>query len=280
MPSGDDIRAAGRSATSKASRRVVASRRFPEDEIIRGYEHAKGHHVLIKLEELDTLKLEAKHTIDMARFVDRQEIDSRYFEKPYYLLPDGDGADEGYTVLRDALANTKKVAIGQLVMGGRQHLVGVTAQGQGLALFILRYADELRDAEPYFDNLTVEPSSDAVGLAVDLIQQEAGKFEPQKMPNEYASAVHELVQAKIPTASARGRDRATARRADECPQHHGCSKEEHAGKGTGKSSRCRPQANGQGYAKARRPALAALWRREPETGPLTDELHRVQTAAH
>ena len=59
----------------------------PEDEIIKGYEHTKGHHVLIKPEELDELKLEAKHTIDMARFVDRDEIDSRYFEKPYYLLP-------------------------------------------------------------------------------------------------------------------------------------------------------------------------------------------------
>ena len=75
----------------------------PEEEIIKGYEHTKGHHVLIKPEELDELKLEAKHTIDMARFVDRDEIDSRYFEKPYYLLPDGDEADEGYTVLRDAL---------------------------------------------------------------------------------------------------------------------------------------------------------------------------------
>ena len=61
----------------------------PEEEIIKGYEHTKGHHVLIEPKELDALKLEAKHTIDMARFVDRDEIDSRYFEKPYYLLPAG-----------------------------------------------------------------------------------------------------------------------------------------------------------------------------------------------
>ena len=66
----------------------------PEEEIIKGYEHTRGHHVLIEPKELDALKLEAKHTIDMARFVDRDEIDSRYFEKPYYLLPDGDEADE------------------------------------------------------------------------------------------------------------------------------------------------------------------------------------------
>jgi DNA end-binding protein Ku len=169
----------------------------PEEEIIKGYEHTKGHHVLIKPEEIDELKLEAKHTIDMTRFVDRDEIDSRYFEKPYYLMPDGNEADEGYTVLRDALAQTKKVAVGQLVMGGREHLVGITSQGRGLALFILRYADELRKPEPYFDKIESEPAADAVKLAVDLVKQQSGKFEPQKMSNEYARAVHELVQAKI-----------------------------------------------------------------------------------
>src|SRR5690349_24488291 len=107
----------------------------PDEEIIKGYEYAKGSHVLIDPKEVDELKLEAKHTIDMVRFVDRDEIDSRYFEKPYYLMPDGNEADEGYTVLRDAFAKTKKVAIGQLVMGGREHLVGITALGRGLALF-------------------------------------------------------------------------------------------------------------------------------------------------
>src|SRR6202158_5551596 len=91
----------------------------PDEEIVKGYEHAKGHHVLIKPEELDDLKLEAKHTIDMVRFVDEAEIDTRYLEKPYYLTPDGDEADEGYTVIRDALKQTGKVAIGQMVMGGR-----------------------------------------------------------------------------------------------------------------------------------------------------------------
>jgi DNA end-binding protein Ku len=169
----------------------------PEEEIIKGYEHTKGHHVLIEPKELDALKLEAKHTIDMARFVDRDEIDSRYFEKPYYLLPDGDEADEGYTVLRDALAKTKKVAIGQLIMHGREHLVGITAHNKGLVLAILRYADELRKPEPYFEKIEAKPKADAIELAVNLIEEHSGKFEPQKMPNEYAEAVHELVQAKV-----------------------------------------------------------------------------------
>ena len=126
----------------------------PEEEIIKGYEHTKGHHVLIEPKELDALKLEAKHTIDMARFVDRDEIDSRYFEKPYYLLPDGDEADEGYTVLRDALAKTKKVAIGQLIMHGREHLVGITAHKNGLMLLILRYRMSCESQSPISTRLT------------------------------------------------------------------------------------------------------------------------------
>ena len=70
----------------------------------------------------------------MVRFVDETEIDSRYYEKPYYLLPDGDEADEAYTIIRDALKQTRKIAVGQLIMHGREHLVGVKALGRGLAL--------------------------------------------------------------------------------------------------------------------------------------------------
>ena len=169
----------------------------PDDEIIKGYEHAKGEHVLIDPKEIDDLKLEAKHTIEMVRFVDEAEIDSRYKEKPYYLTPDGDEADEAYTVIREALKQTKKVAIGQLVMHGRAHLVGIKPHGKGLMLMILRYADEVRDAKPYFERITSTPTADAVALAKKLIEGTSGPFQPEKMPNEFANAVRELVQAKV-----------------------------------------------------------------------------------
>jgi DNA end-binding protein Ku len=89
------------------------------------------------------------------------------------------------------------MAIGQLIMHGREHLVGITAHKKGLMLLILRYQDELRKPEPFFDNIEAKTDADAVKLAVNLIEQESGKFEPNKMPNEYTRAVHELVQAKI-----------------------------------------------------------------------------------
>jgi DNA end-binding protein Ku len=169
----------------------------PDEEIIKGYEHAKGHHVLIHPKEIDELKLEAKHTIDMVRFVDGAEIDSRYYEKPYYLVPDGDEADEGYTVIRDALKQTRKVAIGQLIMHGREHLVGIKPQGQGLALYILRYTSELREPTSYFERITAEPKREAIALAAQLIERESGRFEPKKMPDQYADAIREMIQAKI-----------------------------------------------------------------------------------
>jgi DNA end-binding protein Ku len=169
----------------------------PDEEIVKGYEYAKGHHVLIDPKEIDDLKLEAKHTIDMVRFVDEGDIDSRYWEKPYYLVPDSDEADEGYAIVQRALAETGKVAIGQLIMGGRAHLVGIKTLGNGLMLSILRYADELRDFTPYFEGINFEAKSEAVGLAKELIEAESGRFEPEKIPDKYAETLRELLQAKI-----------------------------------------------------------------------------------
>jgi DNA end-binding protein Ku len=169
----------------------------PDEEIVKGYEYAKGTHVLIDPKEIDDLKLEAKHTIDMVRFVDEGEIDTRYWEKPYYLVPDGDDADEGYAIMQRALAETGKVAIGQLIMGGRAHLVGIKALKSGLMLSILRYADELRDPQPYFGGINTEPKPEAVGLAKELIEAETGRFEPEKLPDKYAAMLRELLQAKV-----------------------------------------------------------------------------------
>ena len=220
----------------------------PEEEIIKGYEHTKGHHVLIKPEELDELKLEAKHTIDMARFVDLNQIDSRYFEKPYYLFPDGDTADEGYVVLRDALAKSKKLAIGQLIMHGREHLVGITAHKKGLMLLILRYQDELRKPEPYFDTIDTKVDDSAVKLAVDLVEQQFGKFEPQKMPNEYARAVHEFVQAKIEQRAPEVEIETVKREAPKVVNIMEALKKSMQARGQTKVRDCSAEADGQGSA--------------------------------
>jgi len=179
-PSGEPIRLVKGIETDKGFKEV------PEDEIVKGYEYAKGHHVLIDPKEIDDLKLEAKHTIDMRQFVDEDEIDSRYWEKPYYLVPDGDEADEGYAIMARALADTGKVAIGQLIRQGHEHLVAIKALKGGLMLCILRYPYELREPKTYFEDINIKPESEAVKLAKELIDSESGPFEPEKIPDKYA----------------------------------------------------------------------------------------------
>jgi len=99
--------------------------------------------------------------------------------------------------MQKALAETGKVALGQLIMGGRAHLVGIKALKGGLMLSILRYAAELRDPKPYFESINAEPDREAVGLAKELIEAESGRFEPEKIPDKYAETLRELLRAKV-----------------------------------------------------------------------------------
>jgi DNA end-binding protein Ku len=190
-PSGEPIRYVKGIETDKGFKEV------PEDEIVKGYEYAKGHYVLLHPEEIDDLKLEAKHTIDMRQFVDEREIDSRFWEKPYHLVPDGDEADEGYAIMAKALADTGKVAIGQLIRQGHEYLVAIKGLKGGLMLSILRYPYELRDSKTYFENINAKPEPEALKLAKELIESESGPFQPDKIPDKYAETLRELLRAKV-----------------------------------------------------------------------------------
>ena len=110
--------------------------------------------------------------------VDAKDIDYRYFERPYFLVP-GDGlAGEGYAVIRDALRKTRKVGLGQVVIGGREWLVAVAPLEDGLVMELLRYADELRHPTAYFDEVPeAKPQKEMVDLAVQLIDKKSGPFD-------------------------------------------------------------------------------------------------------
>ncbi len=102
------------------------------EEITKGFEYEKGKYVLLDQKEIDELKLESKQTIELVRFVDRGAIDARYFEKPYYLLPDGEVAEEGYVILQKALEETDKIGVGQLILRGQGNIVALKPCGRGL----------------------------------------------------------------------------------------------------------------------------------------------------
>jgi DNA end-binding protein Ku len=169
------------------------------DEIVKGYEVEKGQYVLLDDDEIDAVKLEAKHTIDLVQFVGEEEIDPVYFEKPYYVMPDEDDvAAEAYVVLRDALKASKKIGLGQIVARGQASIVALRAMGKGLAIDMLRYADELQKPEAYFSEVPeAKPDKELLSLATELIERKVKPFDPKAFKNQYDIALRELIDAKM-----------------------------------------------------------------------------------
>jgi DNA end-binding protein Ku len=171
-----------------------------KEDIVLGYEVEPGNYVFMEDEELDSLKLSSRHTIELSQFVDADEIEPLYFNRPYYVLPDGEVAEEGYRVLRDALWAKHKAGIGQLTLRGREHLVALfpVGEGKGLVLDTLRYESELKNADEIFSSVGREkPREDMVQMAEDLIERRSEPFDAAKFRNHYAEALRELVKAKL-----------------------------------------------------------------------------------
>src|SRR5262249_45152536 len=122
-------------------------------DIVKGYEVEGDTYVVLEPEELNAIKLESKHTIDLVQFVEECDVDPRYVDKPYYLAPQGDVSIEGYVVMRDALRTSKMAGLGQVTMRGHEYLVAVKALGKGMLLETLHYADAVRDARDYFGDI-------------------------------------------------------------------------------------------------------------------------------
>lgn len=170
----------------------------PED-IVRGYEYEKGSFVPIEDKEIDNLKLESKHTIELVQFTDHASIDSIYFDVPYYVVPDGDIAQEAYLTLRNALRMSKKVALGQVVLRDKERIVAIKPCGKGLLMETLRYAYEVRQAEDYFEGIEVDTQIDEeqLALAEELIDRKTAKFDPRKFKDVYQEGLKEIVNAKL-----------------------------------------------------------------------------------
>ncbi len=167
------------------------------DEIMKGYEVEKGEYVLLDQDEIDAVKLESKKTLELTQFVDASEIDVLYYEKPYFVVPADDLAEEAFIVLREALRRTKKVGLGQLAMRGREYVVSLKPCGRGLVLETLRYADEVHKAQGYFRDIPDDkPSEELLELAEALIEKRSGDFHPQDFHDRYVDALKDLIERK------------------------------------------------------------------------------------
>lgn len=167
------------------------------DEILKGFEVSKGDYVLLDEKEIEGVKLESKKTLELTQFVDRDDIDAIYFEKPYYVVPADDLAEEAFVVLREALRKTRKIGLGQLAMRGREYVVALKPCGRGLVLETLRYADEVNKAASYFREIgDAKPDEDLLDLATTLIEKKAGKFDAGEFHNRYVDALKDLIERK------------------------------------------------------------------------------------
>ena len=167
------------------------------DEIMKGFEYNKGHFVLLEQDEIDAVKLESKKTLELTQFVDASEIDVLYYEKPYFVVPADDLAEEAFIVLREALRRTKKVGLGQLAMRVREYVVSLKPCGRGMVLETLRYADEVNKAQGYFRDIAdSKPDEDLLDLAEALIEKKSGSFDPAEFHDRYVDALKDLVERK------------------------------------------------------------------------------------
>lgn len=167
------------------------------EDIVKGYEVDKDVYVTLEADEIDALKVESKRTLDLQRFIDAADIDWRFFEKPYYVVPADDAAAEGYLVIRAALGEMNKFGLGQITMSGREHMVAIGPVDRGLVMEVLRYPTEIRTPDAYFADLpAVTLDKEMVALAKELISRKAGIFDPAAYSDSYAVAMRELIARK------------------------------------------------------------------------------------
>ncbi|WOS62208.1 non-homologous end joining protein Ku [Sinorhizobium fredii] len=174
------------------------------DEIVKGFEYEDDRYVLFDPEEVDAIKLETKKTLELVQFVDVGEIPPLYFDKPYYLVPADDLAEDAYRVVRDALKTANKIGLGQLTLRGREYLVAVKPCGDGVLLETLRYANELRKADPMFSDISGKKADkELLEVAAALIERKTAPFDAKAFKDNYATALRELVKRKMKGKSAR-----------------------------------------------------------------------------
>lgn len=168
------------------------------DEIVKGYEVSRGEYVLLDDDEIEAVKIESRKTLELVQFVDADEIEPLWYEKPYYVVPADDLAEEAYVVLREALRSARKVALGQLSVRGREQLVSLKPCGRGIVLEVLRYADEVHKARGFFAEIPDDaPSEDLLDLATTLIEKKTAPFKPEEFHDRYVDALHRLVEKKV-----------------------------------------------------------------------------------
>jgi len=168
-----------------------------KEDIAKGYQVGKGEYLLVEDEELEKIKIESSHTIDIGSFVPRSEIDDRYLSSSYYIAPTDKVGQEAFVVVRDAMRDRDMVALGRIVLARREHVVMLEPFDKGILATTLRYAYEVRDQAAYFEDIEeVKLPDEMKDLASHIVETKSGHFEPTDYEDHYETAVVELIRQK------------------------------------------------------------------------------------
>lgn len=166
-------------------------------DLVKGYEITKNHYVTVTPEELDAVKLESTRTLDIEHFVDAKTIDRLYWNDPFYILPSDDSGLDAYMVIRDAMAEAGRIALGRVVMHTRERLMAVEARDKGLVAWSLRMADEVIQIDTAFDDIPARKGDPRmIEIAGKIIEQHKAAFEPSGFEDRYEKALRDLIRRK------------------------------------------------------------------------------------
>ncbi|HSM96554.1 MAG TPA: Ku protein [Rhizomicrobium sp.] len=166
-------------------------------DLVKGYELEKNKYVVIDNDELDAVKLETTHTIEIERFVDADEIDRLFWNQPYYMVPNDDEGVDAFVVIREALEKTGRIALGRVVMHTRERLVALEPRDKGIIATTLRMRNEVVDpAKAFHDIPAAHPGKQMIEIAEKIIEQQEGDFDPDQFKDRYENALRDLIRRK------------------------------------------------------------------------------------
>lgn len=167
-------------------------------DLVRGYEYEDKKYIIIEDSDLEAVRIESNHTMNIEAFVDEAEVDPIWQDSPYYLAPDGAMAEETFIVLREAMREAGKLAIARLVMSSRERVVTIGPREKGMFVRTLRNAGEVRATATYFDTIPeAKPDPEMLDLAEKLIAQKTTKFDPKDYPDRYEAALMAMIKEKL-----------------------------------------------------------------------------------
>ncbi|MCV9967273.1 Ku protein [Pararhizobium sp. BT-229] len=167
-------------------------------DLVKGYEYEDKKYIIIEDADLDSVRIESNHTMNIEAFVDENSVDVIYQDAPYYLAPDGAMAEETFVVLREALRKSGKLAIARLVLSSRERVVTIGARETGMFVCTLRNPSEVRGTAEYFGNIPVgKPEPEMLQLAEALIQQKMTTFDPKNYEDRYEVALMQMIREKL-----------------------------------------------------------------------------------